>query len=178
MSASKNPFLSAVQSSGNVLEFEGCNFLRCRLVLATLSGQAVKIRKIRARDENPGLKEYEASFIRLMDKMTNGSKVEVSETGTTLYYQPGMFKMFFVRDCFRSLIFYFVYFAGLLTGGKIEHDCSLERGVGYFLEPLMSLAPFCKNPVHAVLRGVTNNQIDPSPDLLKSSGLPIFKRYQ
>jgi RNA 3'-terminal phosphate cyclase-like protein len=154
MSSKPTEFLAASKSSkGNILEFEGCNFLRCRLVLATLSGKSVKIRNIRGRQENPGLKEFEASFIRLMDKMTNGSKVEVSETGTTLFYQPG-----------------------LLTGGKIEHDCSLERGIGYFLEPLMSLAPFCKNPVHAVLRGVTNNQTDPSPDLLKSSGLPIFKR--
>ena len=89
-SSSSAAFLSAVKSSGSVLEFEGCNFLRCRMVLATLSGTTIKIRNIRGREENPGLREFEASWIRLMDKMTNGSKVEVSETGTTLYYQPGM----------------------------------------------------------------------------------------
>ena len=76
-------------SSGGLLEFEGANFLRSRLVMATLSGKSVKIRAIRARDQNPGLCEYEASFVRLMDKLTNGSRIEVSETGTTLFYQPG-----------------------------------------------------------------------------------------
>jgi len=36
-----------------------------------------------------GLTEYEASLIRLFDKITNGSKIEVNETGTSLFYQPG-----------------------------------------------------------------------------------------
>lgn len=38
------------------LSYAGCNFLRQRLVLSTLSGRPVKIRKIRARDDNPGLR--------------------------------------------------------------------------------------------------------------------------
>lgn len=59
----------------------------------------------------------------------------------------------------------------------MEHDCSLERGVGYFLEALLCLGPFCKNPLDATLRGVTNNRLDASPDLLRHSGLPVLKRY-
>lgn len=62
-------------------------------------------------------------------------------------------------------------------GGKVEHDCNLERGIGYFLEPMIQLAPFCKHPMHLILRGVTNNQIDPSPDLLRLSALPVLKRF-
>ena len=58
----------------------------------------------------------------------------------------------------------------------MEHDCSLQRGIGYYLEPLMSLGAFCKSPLNVILRGVTNNQIDPTPDLLKQSCLPILKR--
>ena len=69
------------------------------------------------------------------------------------------------------------FFIGLLMGGTVEHDCSLDRGIGYFLEPLMSLGAFCKSPLNVTLRGVTNNQIDPTPDLLKQSSLPILKRY-
>lgn len=38
------------------LSYAGCNFLRQRLILSTLSGRPVKIRKIRARDDNPGLR--------------------------------------------------------------------------------------------------------------------------
>uniref|UniRef100_A0A8D2E0Y4 RNA terminal phosphate cyclase like 1 n=1 Tax=Sciurus vulgaris TaxID=55149 RepID=A0A8D2E0Y4_SCIVU len=121
------------------LSYAGCNFLRQRLVLSTLSGRPVKIRKIRARDDNPGLRDFEASFIRLLDKITNGSRIEINQTGTTLYYQPG-----------------------LLYGGSLEHDCSVLRGIGYYLEGLLCLAPFMKHPLKIVLRGVTNDQVDPS----------------
>uniref|UniRef100_A0A2I2Z8K5 RNA terminal phosphate cyclase like 1 n=1 Tax=Gorilla gorilla gorilla TaxID=9595 RepID=A0A2I2Z8K5_GORGO len=121
------------------LSYAGCNFLRQRLVLSTLSGRPVKIRKIRARDDNPGLRDFEASFIRLLDKITNGSRIEINQTGTTLYYQPG-----------------------LLCGGSVEHDCSVLRGIGYYLESLLCLAPFMKHPLKIVLRGVTNDQVDPS----------------
>lgn len=38
------------------LSYAGCNFLRQRLVLATLSGRPLKIRKIRAKEEDPGLR--------------------------------------------------------------------------------------------------------------------------
>ena len=82
---------SSMNSGGrDILEYEGSNFLRIRLILATLSGRAIRIRKIRAKEENPGLNEAEASLIRLFDKITNGSRLEVSETGTNLFYQPGI----------------------------------------------------------------------------------------
>ena len=38
------------------LTYEGCNFFRQRLVLATLSGKSVKIKNIRVYDDDPGLK--------------------------------------------------------------------------------------------------------------------------
>lgn len=33
------------------------------------------------------LKDFEASFIRLLDKLTNGSRIEVNETGKTYVTQ-------------------------------------------------------------------------------------------
>ena len=54
---------------------------------------------------------------------------------------------------------------------QIEHDCNAGRGIGYYLEPLLSLGAFCKTPLNVTLKGVTNNRTDPSPDLLKASGL-------
>lgn len=71
-----------------------------------------------------------------MDKMTNGTKIELNETGTSVFYTPG-----------------------LLVGGDLEHECSLERGVSYYLEAVMMLAPFCKKPVNIKLRGITNNTL-------------------
>jgi RNA 3'-terminal phosphate cyclase-like protein len=47
-------------------------------------------------------------------------------------------------------------------GGKVNHECNPARGIGYYLEALLCLAPFCKNPLDVTLTGVTNNLIDPS----------------
>ncbi|XP_016908086.1 RNA 3'-terminal phosphate cyclase-like protein isoform X2 [Apis cerana] len=138
----------------NVLIYEGCNYLRYRLLLSTLSGKPVRITNIRIKDDNPGLREYEVNFIRLLDKITNGSRIELNETGTNLYYNPG-----------------------LLNGGEFEHDCNIQRGIGYYLEGIMILAPFCKNTVNVKLKGITNNTIDPSVDRIKASAIPILKKF-
>ncbi|KAG7212868.1 hypothetical protein KM043_002221 [Ampulex compressa] len=137
-----------------ILVYEGCNYLRYRLLLSTLSGKPVRITDIRVKGDDPGLKEYEVSFIRLLDKITNGSRIELNETGTNLYYNPG-----------------------LLHGGELEHDCSLQRGIGYYLEGILILAPFCKKPISIKLRGITNNTLDPSVDRIKAGGVPILKRF-
>lgn len=36
--------------------YDGCNFFRQRLVLSALSGKRVKIRNIRSKDDDPGLR--------------------------------------------------------------------------------------------------------------------------
>lgn len=55
------------------------------------------------------------------------------------------------------------YHPGLLKGGrKLKHDCGTQRSIGYFLEFLVCLAPFCKRPVHITLTGITNKDEDPS----------------
>jgi RNA 3'-terminal phosphate cyclase-like protein len=69
-------------SNSKLLVYEGCNFFRQRLVLATLSSKAVRINGIRADTDEPGLKEFEAGFIRLLDKLTNGSTIEVQNSCT------------------------------------------------------------------------------------------------
>ncbi|KAK6179261.1 hypothetical protein SNE40_011664 [Patella caerulea] len=140
--------------STNSLNYEGCNFFRQRLILATLSGRTVKIKKIRSKEDDPGLKDFEASFIRLLDTLTNGSKIVVSETGTNLLYQPG-----------------------ILIGGNFEHECNPQRSIGYFLEAIIALAPFTKKPIKATLRGVTNDQIDPTVDLIRLTTLPTLKKF-
>ncbi|XP_029920785.1 RNA 3'-terminal phosphate cyclase-like protein isoform X2 [Myripristis murdjan] len=140
--------------ASQALTYDGCNFFRQRLVLSTLSGKRVKIKNIRSRDDNPGLRDFEASFIRLLDKVTNGTRIEINQTGTVLFYQPG-----------------------LLCGGSVEHDCNPQRSIGYYLEALLMLAPFMKTALRATLRGVTNDPTDPSVDLLKSTAIPLMKKF-
>jgi len=139
---------------GKVREYQGANHLRQRLVLATLTSTPVRITNIRSGEDDPGLQEAEGGFVRLLDRLTNGSQVEVSDTGTQLTYRPGV-----------------------LLGGRVEHPCSAQRAIGYSLEPILALAPFCKEPLHLTLTGVTNNQQDPSPDWIKASCLPVLRRF-
>lgn len=91
----------------DILVYKGSNFFRQRLLLSTLSGRTIKIEEIRSNHDDPGLREYEVNLIRLLDKVTNGTRVELSETGTTLFYQPG-----------------------ILTGGQVTHSCCVQRGIG------------------------------------------------
>ena len=138
-----------------MLKMRGSTMFRHRLILSTLSGKAIRIDDIRAGHEEPGLREFEANFLKLMDKLTNGTKIEINETGTSLRYTPG-----------------------LLVGGSVgSHDCGLERGVGWFLEALICLAPFCKAPISINLMGITNEDNCISVDTARTVTLPLLRHF-
>ena len=133
---------------------KGSSCFRQRLILATLSRTSIQIEDIRLDDEEPGLTEAEVNLTSLIDKMSNGCVFEVDETVTRISYTPGV-----------------------LIGGRIDHDCGLDRGIGYFLEVLVAFAPFCKTPLEVTLRGVTNDPLDPSPDVMRHTTTPLLKQF-
>jgi RNA 3'-terminal phosphate cyclase-like protein len=53
-----------------------------------------------------------------------------------------------------------LYKPGVITGGKIYHECGTSRAIGYFLEPLIVLAPFGKQSFDLTLSGITNDNTD------------------
>ena len=83
---------------------------------ATLSQRNLRIDKIREQDASPGLHDFEANFLRLIEKITDGistvlsfgvmsmihlssnylirrylgCSIEINETGTSLRYKPGL----------------------------------------------------------------------------------------
>ncbi|RKP04120.1 hypothetical protein CXG81DRAFT_8650 [Caulochytrium protostelioides] len=137
------------------LRFTGHRFFRQRLVLATLSGRAIIIEGMHVEDiQEPGLRDYEVSFLRLLERCTHGSEVQVDHTGTRVSYRPG-----------------------LLVGGFIEHACPTSRAIGYFLEFLIALAPFGKKPMHVKLTGITNDNVDPTVDTLRAVILPQMQWF-
>lgn len=137
------------------LRYTGCAHFRQRLVLATLSGNSVRIDGIRADEEEIGLRDFEASFLRLLEKVVNGCKIVINGTGTTLRYKPGI----------------------IMGGSGLSHDCSTSRAIGYYLQPLLLLAPFAKHPLSVTLRGITNGPEDPSVDVLRTVTLPLLGRF-
>ena len=71
--------------------------------------------------------------------LTKASHMSFAYAGTSLFYIPG-----------------------ILEGGTLEHACSLQGSIGYFLEPLLMLAPFAKRQIRITLHGITNGTDDPS----------------
>ncbi|KAG8217735.1 18S rRNA biogenesis protein [Butyriboletus roseoflavus] len=136
------------------LSFSGHQYLRQRLVMSVLSGKPVRIDKIRSEDKNPGLQDYEISLLQLLEKATNGTVIEISVTGTAILFKPG-----------------------IISGGPVTHECPLSRAVGYFLEPLIMLAPFSKKPFQFTLRGITTDDIDLSVDLIRTVTLPHLQLF-
>eukprot|EP00947_MAST-08B_sp_MAST-8B-sp1_P004605 g4605.t1 len=122
--------------------------------MSTLSGRPVKVVGINERRQNPGLQGFEASFLRLVDKMTNGTQVRINETGTELRFTPGV-----------------------VVGGRITHDCGLQRSMGYFLECIIPLAIFAKKAVHLTLTGITNDDMDLTVDTLRTTTLPLLRHF-
>lgn len=144
---------------------DGATQFRLRLILSILSSRPLLIRNIRSDDiSHPGLHEHEASFLRLLDSMTNGTTIEINATGTQLRFKPGV-----------------------LLGGEIEHTCPVgsgggdgsvsgQRSVGWYLEGIFPLIAFGKEPLQLTLHGITDgtSDIDPSPDYLSASFIPFM----
>ncbi|KAI5965220.1 uncharacterized protein KGF55_001440 [Candida pseudojiufengensis] len=138
----------------NVTIFEGHQNFKLRLILSTLSGKSIKIIKIRSNDLNPGLKDYEVSFLRLLEAVTNGSHIEISYTGTTIIYRPG-----------------------IIIGGELTHNCPNSKSVGYFIEPMLMLAPFSKKKFNIIFNGLTNLNGETGVDAIKWGLFPIMEKF-
>lgn len=138
-----------------MLRYKGSAQFRQRIVFATLSGRAVRIDDIRAGEEQVGLKDYEASFLRLLEKVVNGCEIVINETGTAIRYRPGI----------------------IVGGSGLVHDCGTSRAISYFAQPLMMLAPFAKAPLSITLRGITNMSDDVGVDALRTVTLPLLSHF-
>jgi len=89
---------------------------------------------------NPGMRDYEANFLKLVCQVTNGSKVEISKSGDILKFIPGVITNNY--------------------GEMFEFNCGNERNITYFLEGLLPISLFGKEPLKCSMTGITNNTQD------------------
>jgi RNA 3'-terminal phosphate cyclase len=99
------------------------------------------------------LADFEISLLRLLEKVTNGTVIEISVTGMITMIT-------LVCSLTTHLGTAILLKPGIISGGVIVHDCPLTRSIGYFLEPVTMLAPFAKKPLHLTLRGITTDDND------------------
>lgn len=142
--------------------FTGAKDFRTRILISVLSGKPCVIRDIRVKtaargggDDAVGLRDYEVSLLRLIDKLTNGTRVDISEDGTAVRFDPGVVK----------------------GGRALTHECATSRGVGYYVEPTLALGLFAKKPIELTLMGVTNDDADVSVDVFRTVTLPMLKKH-
>lgn len=145
--------------------------LATRLVISTLTGRPIHVSQIRPSSSiNVGLAPHEISLLRLLEAVTNGSHIEISYTGTTLVYRPGL-----IIGCSPG--------SGA-RGGVIRHDLPSgnTRGVSYFLTALCLLAPFSKAPINVLFTGpgvITSATPsgDISADSVRTAILPVYAQF-
>lgn len=143
-----------MSANDRLLRFSGHRNLRPRLVLSLLSGRPMLVTGIRSKSTSPGLRDYEAGFLRLLEKLTNGTKIEIGYTGTSLSFRPGT-----------------------ITGGHVTHDCGTSREVGYFLQWIVALAPFSKKEFSLTLKGITTGEQELGVDVIRTVTLPILALF-
>ena len=159
-------------SNSKTLRFEdGATQFRQRIVVSLLSHRPLLIRNIRSDDtDSPGLRNYEVSFLRLLDRITNGSRLEINATGTQVRFVPG-----------------------ILVGGTLEHACPVlsddddddalfdtkVRSIGWFIEGILPLLPFGKDAFCITFTGVTDgtSERDASVDYWQATALPLLARF-
>lgn len=170
--------------NSNIITCEGSTHFRLRLICATLSGKTLVIKNIRATatphnssesgdmtgdmtglagddiisggKNHIGLLDYEASFLRLLEKITDGCVIDINETGTMLRYKPGVI-------------------TGISRG---KHICNSSRSIGWYLMGILPLFLFSKSESNTLsLEGITNNEVDMGIDSLIHVTLPILRAF-
>ena len=88
-------------------------------------------------------------LLKLVEKVTNGTEININKTGTRLIIKPG------IIDC--------------ADGMPIEHNCNLGRSITYYLECVCLLAIFGKTSMNLSLMGNTDDDLDQSVESFKSA---------
>ena len=100
---------------------------------------------------------YEVNLLQLIEKVTNGCQVSISKTGTRLNFKPGIIDT--------------------NEGVEVEHECSLERSITYYLEVICILGVFGKTQLSLTLNGNTDDYVDQSVDSFSRAMCFILEQF-
>lgn len=78
------PAAGPSRPKSDLLRFTGHRHLRQRVLLSVLSGKSIRIDNIRSDDIHVGLRDHEINLLRLVERITNGSTIEISVTGMSI----------------------------------------------------------------------------------------------
>merc|ERR1711957_624620 len=107
-------------------------------------------------EELAKIRDYEANFLNMIQKITNGTRTIISKSGEYMKMYPGPFLSTITTE--------------------LEFDCGSTRSITWYLEYLTILSLFVGCSYTMKLIGVTNDEFDPSIDTFIST-IPHLLSY-
>ena len=128
---------------------------RTQLVCSILSQRPVVFNNIREDAETPGLTDAEIAFAKLLAMLTNGTKLSINETATRLSFAPGV-----------------------PTGGVANLKVDSAVNLGWLIEGLLPLAPFCKDSMRVTVSGgITDSDDEIGINFIRSVSLRLLEKF-
>ena len=141
------PFIKTVDNVEKIIG--DSQFFRYELIASLLINKPIEIQLQRQ------ISPSEINFLRFIDRMTEGTKLEVSPDAKSVKVHPGV-----------------------IVGGIFTHKCVPERGISFWVEAASLLCPFAKNPSEITFTScVTNCTRDIGYDLLRTVTVPLLRRF-
>ncbi|MEN3000150.1 MAG: RNA 3'-terminal phosphate cyclase [Acidilobaceae archaeon] len=122
----------------------GGQILRTAIALSAITGKPVKIRNIRAKRENPGLRSQHLVAVKAIASLSGGRLAGAEIGSTTLEFYPGR-----------------------IRGGSYFFDVGTAGSVALVLQALLPVAAFADSPVEVRIRGGTDVHMAPTIDYMK-----------
>lgn len=148
--------ISGIFNRKDYVVLTGSKYFRFRIMYSLLTFTPIEIKDIRPNEVELGLRDYEISFLKLIEKLTNGSKLFISSTGTSIKFIPGTITN--------------------NHGDEFEFECHKTRGLSYYIEGITPICLFGKETLNCVLKGSSNNNQDLSVDCIKIEIEKIVER--
>ncbi|HNQ24606.1 MAG TPA: RNA 3'-terminal phosphate cyclase [Phycisphaerae bacterium] len=131
----------------------GGQILRTALALSLLTGQPLRLERIRARREKPGLRQQHLTAVNAATQISGARVTGAALTSQTLTFEPGR-----------------------VQPGAYEFDVGTAGSTTLVLQTILPPLLLADRPSTLVLKGGTHNPLAPPFDFLEQAFLPLVER--
>ena len=131
----------------------GGQILRLSVALSALLGKPVKVKNIRAKRPNPGLRRQHITAIEAVKKICGGSAVGLKEGSLSIEFYPGK-----------------------IIGGEYAFNIGTAGSITLVLQACILPSIFAEKETKLVLTGGTDVKWSPSWDYFQHVFLPLLKK--
>lgn len=132
----------------------GGQILRNAVALSAVLLKPIKVKNIRAKRDNPGLRPQHLTAVKAVAEMASAEVQGLAIGSTTITFRP----------------------TSRPRGGSMKFDAGTAGSTTLMLQSLMPTMSFASGPVQLELRGGTNNPMAPPVEYLRDVLLPMVER--